>query len=154
MGVASMIDSCPGAQIKQIIVRTDVDPSPWILVQLILHMKHSHAHACNHLHTHSCVGIQCTSWTAACTHTPTWLLGCFVFFLYTVCHSEMNAIISGFRREADLSGCTLYVTYSPCPGCCKVIAQAGIKRVEFAKYYDNCTAGYESLQRLPGMNIT
>ena len=46
MGVASMMYTCPGAQIKQIIVRTDVDPSPWILVQLILHMKHSHAHAC------------------------------------------------------------------------------------------------------------
>ena len=96
----------------------------------------AHAHTC---HVHICI----------CMYINLCHMFCF-----TACHSETNAIISGFRREADLSDCTLYVTYSPCHGCCKVIAQAGIKRVEFAKYYDNCTAGYESLQRLPGMNIT
>ena len=74
-------------------------------------------------------------------------------FYCSVCHSELNALIAGFRRQADLSACTLYVTYSPCGGCCKLIAQAGIKNVVFAKYYDDGKDAYKLLEQLPGMNL-
>ena len=81
-------------------------------------------------------------------------------FIYTpyhpqlVCHAELNAVIAAFRREADLSACTLYVTYSPCGDCSKLIAQSGIKNVVFAKYYDNAKDQYKILGRLPDVNIT
>lgn len=84
------------------------------------------------------------------SHLSAYIPPCFTFCI--ACHSETNAIIAGFRREADLTDCTLYVTYSPCPGCSKLIAQAGIRNVVFAKYYKDGTAAYEVLGRLPGMN--
>ena len=71
----------------------------------------------------------------------------------TVCHAELNAVIAAFRREADLSACTLYVTHSPCADCSKLIAQSGIKNVVFAKYYKNGKAAYNLLQRLPDVKI-
>ena len=52
------------------------------------------------------------------------------------CHAEVNAIVSAFRRQADLSESTLYVTHSPCSGCCKLIHQSGIKKVVWANEYD------------------
>ena len=69
------------------------------------------------------------------------------------CHSEVNAIIGAFRREADLSACTLYVTLSPCHDCSKLVAQSGIKNMVFAQYYHNGKTMYETLGRLPDMNI-
>ena len=71
-----------------------------------------------------------------------------------VCHAELNAVIAAFRREADLSACTLYVTHSPCADCSKLIAQSGIKNVVFAKYYDNAKGLYINLGRLSDVNIT
>ena len=53
----------------------------------------------------------------------------------SVCHAEVNAVIAAFRREADLSDCTLYTTLSPCDDCSKLVAQSGIKNLVFAKYY-------------------
>ncbi|CAI8054388.1 Deoxycytidylate deaminase [Geodia barretti] len=70
------------------------------------------------------------------------------------CHAEVNTMIAGSRREADLSACTLYVTLSPCHDCSKLVAQSGIKNVVFAKYYKNGRDTYETLGRLPDMNIT
>ncbi|KAJ8720903.1 hypothetical protein PYW08_006368 [Mythimna loreyi] len=46
--------------------------------------------------------------------------------LYVV-HAEMNALI--FRNTADVKGCTMYVTLSPCNDCAKAIIQSGIKKV-------------------------
>ena len=70
------------------------------------------------------------------------------------CHAEVNTMIAGYRREADLSACTLYVTLSPCHDCSKLVAQSGIKNVVFAQYFHNGRAMYETLGRLPDMNIT
>ena len=42
-------------------------------------------------------------------------------------HAELNALLYCDRDQAR--GGTLYVTKSPCMGCCKAIAAAGIKRV-------------------------
>ena len=66
----------------------------------------------------------------------------------------MNAITSGFRRLADLSACTLYVTHSPCSACSKLVAQAGIKNVIFTKKYHEAKDVYNQLGSLPDMNIT
>ena len=73
---------------------------------------------------------------------------------FSVCHAEVNAAIAGFRREADLSACTLYVTLSPCPECSKLVAQSGIKNVIYAKYYKGGQHMADILERLPDMNIT
>ena len=51
----------------------------------------------------------------------------------TECHAELNAIISGLRRLADMSSCTLYVTDAPCEDCCPLIVQSGIKKVVWAR---------------------
>lgn len=50
----------------------------------------------------------------------------------TVIHAERNAI--AFSR-ADLRGCTIYITLSPCVTCAAEIIQSGIKRVVFREYY-------------------
>lgn len=75
------------------------------------------------------------------------------YVLKTVCHAEMNAIISALRRQADFpkdtthpskdtahlpegtEGSTLYVTHSPCAECCKLIIKCGVKNVIYAKEY-------------------
>ena len=77
-----------------------------------------------------------------------------IIIFAVVCHAELNAVIAAYRREADLSACTLYVTHSPCENCSKLVAQSGIKKIVFAKYYDNGKSTYEILGRLPDMNIT
>ena len=51
-------------------------------------------------------------------------------YLY-VCHAEFNAILNT-RNNADLKGCTLYVTLFPCNECSKAIIQTGIKEVVYA----------------------
>jgi len=50
-------------------------------------------------------------------------------------HAESNAIIDALNRQQDLTGTTLYCTYSPCSHCSKLIIQTGIKRVVFKKFY-------------------
>uniref|UniRef100_UPI0037E89EA3 deoxycytidylate deaminase-like n=1 Tax=Semicossyphus pulcher TaxID=241346 RepID=UPI0037E89EA3 len=46
-----------------------------------------------------------------------------------VCHAELNAIMN--KNNADVKGCTIYVTLFPCNECAKLIIQAGIKRVVY-----------------------
>lgn len=52
-----------------------------------------------------------------------------------VLHAEANAITKIARSNNNSDGATLYVTDSPCIECSKLIIQAGIKRVVFAKQY-------------------
>lgn len=52
-----------------------------------------------------------------------------------VLHAEANAITKIARSHNSSEGATLYVTASPCIECAKLIIQAGIKRVVFAKAY-------------------
>lgn len=42
----------------------------------------------------------------------------------TVCHAELNAIVNA-SANADVKGCTMYVTLFPCNDCAKLIIQAG-----------------------------
>lgn len=56
-------------------------------------------------------------------------------------HAESNAILKCAKSGGVSSeGSTLYVTMSPCVPCCKLIIQAGIKRVVYRTPYRDLTA--------------
>ena len=52
-----------------------------------------------------------------------------------VLHAEANAITKIARSGNNSDGATLYVTDAPCIECAKLISQAGIKRVVYARSY-------------------
>ena len=63
-----------------------------------------------------------------------------------VLHAEANAITKIDRSNNNSDGSTLYVTDSPCVECSKLIIQAGIRRVVYAREY-RLTDGIELLRR-------
>ncbi len=63
-----------------------------------------------------------------------------------VLHAEANAITKIARSGNNSDGSTLYVTDSPCIECAKLIIQAGIRRVIYAREY-RITDGIELLRR-------
>ncbi len=63
-----------------------------------------------------------------------------------VLHAEANAITKLARSSNNSDGATLYVTDSPCIECAKLIIQAGIKRVVYAREY-RLTDGIDLLRR-------
>jgi dCMP deaminase len=63
-----------------------------------------------------------------------------------VLHAEANAITKLARSSNNSDGATLYVTDSPCIECAKLIIQAGIKRVVYAKEY-RLTDGLDLLKK-------
>lgn len=50
-------------------------------------------------------------------------------------HAEANAIIQAARNGVRIEGATIYVTASPCWGCFKMIANAGLARIVFGEFY-------------------
>ncbi len=62
-----------------------------------------------------------------------------------VLHAEANAITKIARSGNNSDGATLYVTDAPCIECAKLIIQAGIKRVIYARSY-RLTDGIELLR--------
>ena len=52
-----------------------------------------------------------------------------------VLHAEANAISKVAKSGNSAEGSTLYVTASPCMECAKLIIQAGIARVVYAREY-------------------
>lgn len=54
---------------------------------------------------------------------------------WEVLHAESNAISKCARFGNSCDGATLYITYSPCRECSKMIAQSGIKRVVYIEEY-------------------
>lgn len=52
-----------------------------------------------------------------------------------VLHAEANAITKIARSGNNSDGATLYVTDAPCIECAKLIIQAGIKKVVYARSY-------------------
>ena len=50
-------------------------------------------------------------------------------------HAEANAIVQAARNGVRLEGADIYVTASPCFGCYKLIANAGLGRIVFAEFY-------------------
>ncbi len=62
-----------------------------------------------------------------------------------VLHAEANAILKVAKSTNNCKGATLYLTLSPCKDCSKLILQAGIKRVVYARGYKD-TAGIDFLK--------
>ncbi|MBR3290550.1 MAG: dCMP deaminase family protein [Bacteroidales bacterium] len=52
-----------------------------------------------------------------------------------VLHAEANAITKVAKSHNSSDGATLYITDSPCMECAKLIIQAGIRRVVYAREY-------------------
>ena len=52
-----------------------------------------------------------------------------------VLHAESNAILKCASEGISTKGSTLYLTYSPCIDCSKLIMQANIKEVIFKEHY-------------------
>ena len=50
-------------------------------------------------------------------------------------HAEQNAIAQAAKLGISLDGATLYCTHQPCVICCKIIINAGIKRVVYQHGY-------------------
>jgi dCMP deaminase len=50
-------------------------------------------------------------------------------------HAEANAIVQAARHGVRIDEASLYVTASPCWGCFRLIANAGIGRVYFGEFY-------------------
>jgi len=63
-----------------------------------------------------------------------------------VLHAEANAISKVASSTQSCKGATLYITLSPCKECSKLIHQAGIVRVVYAKAYKD-DSGLDFLER-------
>jgi len=50
-------------------------------------------------------------------------------------HAEANAIVQAARNGVRVDGAHVYVTASPCWGCFRLIANAGIRRISFGELY-------------------
>lgn len=50
-------------------------------------------------------------------------------------HAEQNAICQAAKLGISLEGATLYCTHQPCVICCKLIINAGIKKVIYSEGY-------------------
>jgi dCMP deaminase len=50
-------------------------------------------------------------------------------------HAEANAIVQAARTGVRVEGADIYVTASPCFGCFKLIANAGLSRIVFGEFY-------------------
>lgn len=52
-----------------------------------------------------------------------------------VLHAEANAILKVAKSSQSIVGSTLYITYSPCKECSKLIIQSEIKTVVYSEEY-------------------
>ncbi len=50
-------------------------------------------------------------------------------------HAEANAVIQAARNGVRIDAATTYVTASPCWGCFKMLANAGIAKIVFREFY-------------------
>jgi dCMP deaminase len=69
-----------------------------------------------------------------------------------IVHAEPNAILNS---NAELSGCTLYVTLFPCHECVKLIIQSGIKEIVYlSDKYLNTVSDQAAKRMLDASGIT
>jgi len=61
-------------------------------------------------------------------------------------HSEQNVIAFSAKNGIETNDSILYVTYSPCIHCAKIISQAGIKEVKYLNKYDRENEGIKFLE--------
>jgi dCMP deaminase len=50
-------------------------------------------------------------------------------------HAELNAVIQAAKNGVTIDGAECYITASPCWGCFKTLANAGIKRIVYGEFY-------------------
>jgi dCMP deaminase len=50
-------------------------------------------------------------------------------------HAEANALVQAARNGVRVERAEIYVTASPCFGCFKLIANAGLSRIVFGEFY-------------------
>lgn len=50
-------------------------------------------------------------------------------------HAEANAIIQAAKNGVRIEGGSIYVTASPCWGCFKMIANAGLVKIVYGEFY-------------------
>ncbi|HEX9294420.1 MAG TPA: dCMP deaminase family protein [Polyangiaceae bacterium] len=50
-------------------------------------------------------------------------------------HAEANAVIQAAKNGTRIEGATIYVTASPCWGCFKMIANAGLTKIVYGEFY-------------------
>jgi dCMP deaminase len=50
-------------------------------------------------------------------------------------HAEANAIVQAARNGVRIEDASIYVTASPCWGCFRLIANAGISKIVFGEFY-------------------
>jgi len=62
-------------------------------------------------------------------------------------HAEANAIVQAARSGVGIEGADVYVTASPCWGCFRLLANAGVKRIVFGEFYRDARA-FEVAERL------
>ena len=73
------------------------------------------------------------------------------FELSTAIHGEANLVAKAAKTGINLDGASLYVTTFPCPVCAKLVAEAGFKKVYYAKGYSLLDA--ENLLKSYGIEI-
>ena len=71
---------------------------------------------------------------------------------WMVLHAEANAILKVAASTQSSKGATLYITLSPCRDCSKLILQAGITRVVYARAYKDLS-GVDFLKQA-GIEVT
>lgn len=62
-------------------------------------------------------------------------------------HAEQNAILFAAKNGISTNGADVYVTWSPCVHCAKVIISAGIKKVFYKNTYDRSQEGIFFLEK-------
>jgi dCMP deaminase len=62
-------------------------------------------------------------------------------------HAEANAIIQAAKHGIGIDGGTIYVSASPCWGCFKMIANAGLLKIVYGEFYRDQRI-FEFAQRL------
>ena len=67
-------------------------------------------------------------------------------------HAEANAIIQAAKNGNRIEGASIYVSASPCWGCFKMIANAGLTRIVYGEFYRDQRI-FEFAQKL-GIELT
>ena len=53
----------------------------------------------------------------------------------TTVHAEANAILQAAKNGVSIEGAELYTTASPCWNCFKLIANSGIRKIDYGEFY-------------------
>lgn len=62
-------------------------------------------------------------------------------------HAEQNALLFAAKSGIVTDGADLYITFSPCVHCAKLIIASGIKKVFFSELYDRSVEGVNLLKK-------